>query len=155
MPLSRTTPSPVRRHLRREVGFICPIDGCRSPYLSYHHFDPPWEEHQHHEPSGMIALCLQHHKEADTGAFTRDQLRAFKRRRNADAVAGRNNWSRNNTLFFAGSNVLYNCPILLQINRKRVAWLKRHGEHDKINLDLRSPDGQRVFTMVDNDWVST
>lgn len=25
--------------LRREVGFGCPV--CRSPFLTWHHFDPP------------------------------------------------------------------------------------------------------------------
>ena len=57
---------------------MCPVDGCCSPYLTYHHFDPPWAEQRQHKVGGMIALCLQHHKEADGGAFTTEQLRRLK-----------------------------------------------------------------------------
>ncbi len=71
-------PADIRRALRVEVGFGCPVDGCGSPYLTWHHFDPPWRERQHHDAAGMIALCLQHHKEADSGAFSHEQLRVLK-----------------------------------------------------------------------------
>jgi len=43
------------------------------------HFDPPWREREHHDPAGMIALCLQHHKEADAGTFTEAQLKQLKK----------------------------------------------------------------------------
>ena len=68
----------MRRALREEVAFGCPIDGCGSPYLTWHHFDPPWHVEQHHKFEGMVALCLQHHKEGDAGAFTPEQLRTLK-----------------------------------------------------------------------------
>lgn len=76
--MNRTPPARIRERLRREVGFGCPVKGCGSPYLTWHHFDPPWSKHEHHEPNGMIALCREHHDQADAGAFTKDQLRAFK-----------------------------------------------------------------------------
>jgi len=76
--MDRTPPVEVRRALRREVGFGCPVSGCANPYLEYHHFDPPWRTHEHHDPLGMIALCAEHHKKADAGAFTLSQLRALK-----------------------------------------------------------------------------
>src|SRR5215211_7582447 len=76
--VNRTPPIEVRRELRREVGFGCPVDGCGSPYLTWHHFDPPWKERQHHDVVGMVALCREHHDKADVGAFTRQQLRQLK-----------------------------------------------------------------------------
>jgi hypothetical protein len=81
---SRTPPAAVRRQLRREVNFGCPVrysadTGCGCPILSYHHFDPPWEGHFLHEPDGMIALCPRHHTQADGGAWTAAQLRQMKR----------------------------------------------------------------------------
>jgi hypothetical protein len=54
---SRTPPIAVRRKLRQEVGFACPVPDCGSPYLTWHHFDPPWHVTPQHEPAGMIALC--------------------------------------------------------------------------------------------------
>jgi hypothetical protein len=77
--MERTRPlAEIRRQLRGEVGFGCPVEGCGSPYLTWHHFDPPWREREHHDADGMFALCLQHHKEADSGAFSDSQLRSFK-----------------------------------------------------------------------------
>jgi hypothetical protein len=56
----------------------------------------------------MVALCLDHHKEADVGAFTNDQLREFKRdpflRRTAKAIAGRFSWRRDQLVVLAGGN---------------------------------------------------
>lgn len=68
--------------LRREVGFGCPV--CRSPFLTWHHFDPPEAVEEHWRPEGIVALCLEHHGVADAkkgrpGAYSVDQLRAMKR----------------------------------------------------------------------------
>jgi len=63
--VNRTPPAAVRRELRREVGFGCPIPDCGIPYLTWHHFDPEWRVEEHHRPEGMIALCLTHAGLAD------------------------------------------------------------------------------------------
>lgn len=69
------------RTLRREVGFGCPI--CRNPFLTWHHFDPPWHVEKHWRPEGIIALCLGCHASADgkgghPGAYSADELRRLK-----------------------------------------------------------------------------
>src|SRR5580693_411457 len=63
--MTRTPPADIRRALRREVGFVCPVPGCTNPYLTRHHFDPIWRVREHHEPGGLIALCRDHHSQAD------------------------------------------------------------------------------------------
>src|SRR5580704_16752784 len=78
---SRTPPSQLRRELRRRSGFRCCFPKCQVPYLSYHHFDPPWEPHHVHNPDGMIALCSTHHGLADGGLYSVERLRSFIRRR--------------------------------------------------------------------------
>lgn len=90
-------PSAVRLELRREVGFCCPVEGCHWPYLTWHHFDPPWHARQHHDQAGMVALCLQHHKEADSSAFTPEQLHAFKTTAVRDPPIGRSIGSESNS----------------------------------------------------------
>jgi peptide deformylase len=74
--------------------------------LSWHHFDPPWREKQHHNPDGMIALCLQHAKEADQGAFTTQQLKDMKKQPYLKELEkfpqGRFNWRREQLLLLAG-----------------------------------------------------
>src|SRR4029079_17259737 len=76
--VNRNPPVGVRRVLRQAVGFGCPIPNCGSPYLVYHHFDPPWHEQQHMNPEGIIPLCAQHHAWANQKTWTTSQLREFK-----------------------------------------------------------------------------
>lgn len=69
--------------LRREVGFGCPV--CRSPFLTWHHFDPPVSEGgMHWNVDGIIAMCPLCHPDADKkgkkgGAYSKDELRTMKR----------------------------------------------------------------------------
>jgi hypothetical protein len=149
-------PADVRRQLRAEVGRVCPVAGCGSRYLTYHHFDPPWRDREHHEPEGMIALCLQHHAEADVGTYTIAQLRAMKvANRVHTSVDGVFNWRRERTIFKGGSNFFLDCPIILQVRQRDIIWLTKSEEgFDLFNLDLFAPDGKLVFSMRDNEWTA-
>ena len=106
----------VKPELRSEVNFGCPVDGCGSPYLAYHHFDPPWKEEQHHRPAGMIALCARHHDEADGGRWTRLQLRGMKsspylRESGELPTGGRKlRWQREHLLVRAGGSLYIRQP---------------------------------------------
>src|SRR3954451_20998723 len=95
--MSRTSPPlAVRRALRRESGFVCVVPDCDLPYLEWHHFDPPYTVRPHHEPDGMAALCPEHHRKADAGAYTVEQLHEFKRdaASRATMVMGSFDWLR-------------------------------------------------------------
>ncbi len=75
---SRDPGAEIKRQLRYEVNFGCPVDGCGSPILTYHHFDPPWAGNFQHNVAGMVALCKVHHDQADGGLFTKERLRQMK-----------------------------------------------------------------------------
>ena len=89
-PISRKPPEAVKLLLRQEVGFGCPLPYCRLPFLSFHHFDPPWHKEHHHRPEGMIALCVQHHEMADRGALDKARLHASRNRITPSAMLKRN-----------------------------------------------------------------
>jgi len=159
-PLSRTPPERVREILRREVNFGCPVPGCGSPFLSWHHFDPPWVGHGHHNPEGMIALCLQHHKEADGGAFTKQQLQEFKRKpflQNA-MPTGKFNWRREFIVLEVGSNYFISPHRILGFVDEgkitNVIWTSYDSFGlQSISLDLRRANGDPVLRMDKNDWI--
>jgi SAM-dependent MidA family methyltransferase len=153
--MDRKPPASVRRTLRAEVGFCCPIEGCGSPYLTYHHFDPPWASEPHHNPEGMVALCLQHHKEADVGTYTENQLRELKKTgKSHNPVAGRFNWKKESTLIIAGSNYFIGSPTILEVNKTKQIWFEKdENNNDTVNMDLYSSEGRLVFQMRNNDWI--
>jgi len=158
--MERTPPANVRRRLREEVGFSCPVEKrgerCGSPYLGYHHFDPPWRIKHHHNPDGMIALCLQHHKEADVGTFTIEQLRELKKTAaKREPISGRFNWRRENALIIAGSNFFIGSPTILESEQQKFIWFEKdESNYDTVNMDLFSSAGNLVFQMRNNDWLA-
>lgn len=152
--MSRTPSNEVTRALRNEVGFGCPVPECGNPYLEWHHFDPPYSHEAHHRPEGMIALCAEHHKKADAGAYTLTQLREFKTNRaNAALVKGSFDWLRNDLLGVVGGNFFYETLNIIQIDGVNVVWFRRDDEgYLRLNLRLLSLTPERRAMIDDNIW---
>lgn len=154
--MNRTPPTEVRRALGREVGFVCPVPGCGSPYLGWHHFDPPWHVREHHEPKGMIGLCGEHHPKADAGAFTVEQLREFKLNgaKNRKDIKGKFDWLRNKTLLVAGSNFYYETLRILEFRGESSIWLRRdENGYLLLNIRMLTTSGEPRLRLEDNGWV--
>jgi hypothetical protein len=158
LSMVRTPPVEVRKALRAEVGFRCPVPGCGSPYLTWHHFDPPWREREHHDIVGMIALCLEHHAQADAGAFTREQLHAIKRAggRGNPAPSGTLNWMREDLIAFIGGNFYVDITVAVQVGRYPVVRFNRdEANRVLVNVNLPSMSGEPRLRMEDNFWIET
>lgn len=157
---SRTPPTSVIRELRQEVGFRCPIDvagrPCGSPYLTWHHFDPPWRVEQHHRPEGMVALCQEHHRKADAGAFTVEQLRVVKQVgvERAELVRGRFDWMRRDYLSIVGGNAYIDTPVLLEIQGVPAVWFTRNAQEETmLNFDFGGARELARVAIRDNFWT--
>lgn len=154
----RNPPDVVKKALREEVGFGCPVPGCGSPYLEWHHFDPPWHKEEHHRAEGMIALCREHHIQADHGAFTVDQLQVLKQnaKDNWAQVKGRFNWMRNHLLVVVGGNFYYETPVIFQFKGKPVIWLERNPEgYLLVNVFMLTTSNEPRAYVRNNDWFNT
>jgi hypothetical protein len=151
--MNRYPPVKVREQLRKEVNFGCPVKGCGSPYLQYHHFDPPWNEKHHHNPEGMIALCKQHHPEADNGAWTKEQLKEMKKEPFIkNEVAGTFNWLRQDIIVMAGI-IVHNPQVILKINGENVVWMQKYPDgFNRLNVTLRDSEGNLILRILNNDW---
>jgi hypothetical protein len=154
--MNRTPPIEIRRELRSEVGFGCPVPGCGSPYLYWHHFDPPWRERQHHDPAGMIALCGLHHPQADQGAFTKEQLLEMKAEgafRNQE-VYGRLEWMREDLLTVVGGNFYYETPAPVRFRDRNLVGLTRD-ERGRLLLEANILSTCRAPRMAieENFWI--
>ena len=151
--MDRKPPISIRRILRKEVGFGCPVSGCGSPYLTWHHFDPPWNVREHHNPNGMIALCRQHHDQADAGAFTVDQLKDLKRNGQLENIAGKFNWMRRTILFAGGGNYFINPYIILRYGGKNIIWFTRDEDgYFLLNINFINRKGELRFQIEENFW---
>ncbi|WP_373944269.1 HNH endonuclease [Vibrio chagasii] len=147
-------PKAVKKVLRTEVGFGCPVKGCGNPYLEYHHFDPPVSVRAHNEPEGMIALCAQHHKKADGGAYTVDQLHALKRDKvNAGLVKGSLDWLRKDLLAVVGGNFYYETPKIITIdNVDLVSLIRDEDGYLRLNVNMLSLESEERIIIEDNSW---
>lgn len=103
-------------------------------------------------------MCLQHHKEADSGAFTLDQLRSLKSdpylRRSGMGPGGTFHWRRQGLIIRAGGITGIGCPVLMRFGSTNAIWITQDKEdHGLLNLDLWGPTGVLLFSMRDNDWL--
>lgn len=147
-------PPQVKLTLRAEVGFGCPVSGCGNPYLEYHHFDPPVSVRAHNDPQGMIALCAQHHKKADGGAFTIEQLHALKAdKAHAENVKGSLDWLRHELLAVVGGNIYHETPRVIVIDGVEVVSLKRDDEgYLRLSVNFLSLERADRITIDSNSW---
>lgn len=151
--MPRTPPIAVRRELRREVGFGCPVGGCGNPYLEYHHFDPPWNEEHHHDPARMIALCVGHHAKAK--AWSKEQLRSMKLvSSDRSEVRGKFEWMREDILAVVGGNFFYETPKIVVFRDEPMIWFERD-EDNRLQLNLRvlTASGLPRTRLENNDWI--
>lgn len=156
--MNRRPPREVRRILRKEVVFGCPVPGCGSPYLEWHHFDPPWHVTNHHNAEGMIALCREHHIQADNGAFTKEQLQSFKKngRKNWAQTKGKFNWMRNDLLVVVGGNFYIKTPIIFEYKDQPIIWFERgRDNYLLLNTVLLTTTGQNRVCIRNNEWENT
>jgi hypothetical protein len=150
-------PVDVKRALREEVGFGCPVPGCGLPYLEWHHFDPPWHIENHHNHEGMIALCREHHIQADNGAFTKEQLRQFKQngKENWTQVRGKFNWMRNRLLAVVGRNFYYETPVIFEFKGQPIIWFERdENDYLLLNLYMLSTTEEPRAYIKNNEWFN-
>jgi hypothetical protein len=153
--LTRTPPADVRRQLRQEVGFGCPVENCGNPYLTYHHFDPPFSVEQHHDPNRMIALCWPHHNQV--AAWTVADF--YEMKRNAptrDFLRGRFEWMKHDVLTIAGGNFYYRNQVAIQHQSAgRLIWMTRD-ERERMLLNLRmlhTKQSTGTVSLDENDWT--
>ena len=154
--MNRTPPVAVLRELRNEVGFACPVQACNSPFLEWHHFDPPWREENHHNPKGMIALCREHHIQADVGAFTTEQLLEMKSKHNDSLASAKFNWLRNKILLVLGGSYFYDFNVALQYGGRPIVWFERDENNNLLlNFDMLSTSREKRACMRKNQWYSS
>lgn len=150
-PTSRTPPAPIRRLLRQEVGFGCPL--CGSPHLEYHHFDPPFAQKAHHTPEGMLALCATCHDEADAGAFSLEKLRALKTSKRTN-VSSSFSWRRKHTVFSCAGTYAYKCNSMLQVHGIDIIYFEKDEDgFDTLSLNLYDCCMNKILEMRKNDWT--
>ena len=144
--------------LRKEVGFGCPI--CRSPFLTWHHFDPPYHIEQHWRPEGMIALCPTCHADADykgnkPGAYSNEELRKLKKSgTRADQIeAFFPAWQDKEQLLIRIGGV-YTDPIqpIISINNKSFLGISKT-EDGLLNLSFELCDeNDNTIIKMDKNW---
>jgi hypothetical protein len=105
----------------------------------------------------MIAVCRDHHPEADAGAFSDDDLRELKRtgRERARLLGARFNWMHEQLLVRVGSVFYYETPIAIRIGERPIVWFNRNeANRVLVNLSMPSASGDPRLEMRDNFWLT-
>jgi hypothetical protein len=156
MTASQTPPAEIRSRLRKEVNFGCPI--CRSPFLTWHHFDPPWHKCYSHNEEGIIALCSNCHRQADGGAYTRQQLRDLKSKQISDPPLGMLPWQVNGVLIDFGGNYFIartSKVFSIRIANQEVFALRMDDYgYLKIDACIWNSRNELVLRLEENDIIS-
>jgi hypothetical protein len=146
--------------LRREVGFGCPV--CRSPFLEWHHFDPPWHIEQHWRPEGMIAMCPYCHPDADAknakgaGAYSLDELRAMKNKSySSEDVQGHfPSWQKKSLLIRIGGCYTDTSGPVISVNEiPQIILGKNEADLLSVSFELRQKNDDVLVKMEDN-WFT-
>lgn len=104
----------------------------------------------------MIALCAEHHRKADAGAYTPDQLNNSKSeaRNQSSNVQGRFDWLRNRLLAVVGGNFYYETPVILEFRGQSVIWFERdEGGYLLLNLGMLSTTREERLVLENNFWI--
>lgn len=106
----------------------------------------------------MVALCREHHIQADHGAFTVAQIHSFKQnaKGNWAQVSGRFNWMRNRLLAVVGGNFFYETPIIFQFKNNPIIWFERDAnDYFLLNLSMLTATNQPRAYIRNNEWFNT
>lgn len=147
-------PPEIKKVIRKEDGFVCAHPKCDIPYLEYHHFDPPWSERNHNNPKGIIALCPLHHRQADGGMFSIDQLRDWKKssKKKFGAVKSSLEWMKNKLGAKLGGSLSIDDEYSLMIQNHPIIWFNHVDNYALLNINLYNNEGRLILKMTDNDW---
>jgi len=108
----RHPPIAVRRELRTEAGHRCGV--CRRDFLLQFHHIIEWQEHKHHDPQHMIAVCGSCHDKIGAGLIDRKEQRIYKTKLQ-DAHELRLNPKAEPTLFSSGATAPLSWDSLSQV----------------------------------------
>jgi hypothetical protein len=149
--MKRDIPDNVKRYLRKEVNFGCPVPDCGNPFLSWHHFDPPWHIKEHHNPEGMIALCTKHHPMADAGTFSKEQLQEYKRNPNSiNVISTKFEWFFEKCLIRLGGCYAFDSCWIAIGDIKVLDIAPGESSGTTINFHLENAERKLLARMEDN-----
>lgn len=147
--------------LRREVGFGCPV--CRSPFLTWHHFDPPVHEKGiHWRTEGIVAMCPLCHADADekgerAGAYSKDELRSMKKsQRSSEEVKGHfPAWEQKKRLLvrMGGCYADTHSPLFSVNEVPQIVVGKNEAGLLSLSFELRNREDQVLLRMEEN-WLT-
>jgi len=152
--MGRTVPRPVRRELRQEVNFGCAI--CGNPLVEFHHIIR-WEDEEHYDPDHMIALCPNHHRFANDGAITKDELYDAKEDpSNAEIVDYEFYFDPESPVIPLGSVLVELASegeyTLIQIHDEPIFKVKYTDGRIEFDVNFYNEEDELISVITDNEW---
>jgi predicted nucleic acid-binding Zn-ribbon protein len=150
------TPADVKRVLRQDACFGC--CACGNPLLQYHHIIPYAEDH-HFRPADMMALCPNHHVEANERVLDEQQQRALKTSPfncNQGLASGQLALRQLNTDVDLGGHIFVaDAGQLIRVDGDPLLTTRVSSAGGLLlSVRLFHQEDQLVAEVVDNEWIS-
>jgi len=157
--LTRDIPEPIRRSVRQRCGFGCVV--CGDPFITYHHFDPPFKDAPAHRAEGITLLCQRCHADETHHRLAPDYVRQHNAKPYC-LCAGhtrhclvRSSISTGKPLTFKIGSATFDTRVVLMYEwEELISFKPPEAENAPWRLSAKISDlnGRELLKIVDNEW---
>jgi hypothetical protein len=168
--LPRHIPEDVKRQIRKNSKFGCVVPNCRNSFYTYEHLIPEYKNAQIHDPEKICLTCPTHNprKEGTEGQanYSKEQLVKYYEQlqsrtqgppiKNNDFFSG---FEREVEIVLGKSSYI-NVKSIINVDGEDIFSFRRNNSEDVFEPQVlfsgkfRRPNGEILFTIVDNEWQS-
>ncbi len=152
--LKRSVPAPIKREIRKRVGFGCVV--CGEAFATIEHFSPEFSDAHEHSPDGMTLLCGTHQIGTTAGRLTKEQVAHHNR--NPYCLKNGHPWAEMNVA--TGSvpvvqlgNTKINASVFLKIKSRKLIWFTPNDDPNcpfLFNAVFLASDGKVTLEINEN-----
>lgn len=156
--LSRYIPACVKRAVRAKCGFGCVV--CGSAFYQYEHLENEFHECTQHDPDDIILLCGGCHDRVTRGVLSKSTVkeRAQNPQCKTDGYSkARLDYGLSFPVVVIGSLVFENVGRIIRIDGEDILSVYapgRIGGPYLVNAYVSDKDGNEIFRIVDNEWLT-
>lgn len=151
--LRRDIPAEIKRQVRQRCGFGCVV--CGSPFIHYHHFNPPFADAVEHRSECITLLCGADHDRASRGLINGEALQYHDAHPYChQSGKTRYTWMARQPLGFrmASRDFLTRVALMYETTELIGYAPELPGEPQALNATILDRNGRELLRLHRNEW---